>query len=180
MGRLRSAFACAVLSVWLAGCGSAAPDNAAGVVRQAFSLVDQGDIDGVVGITCEAQKATIRQQFDLSGSFGRIVPGVDVNQLIEAIILDTTGLAITQTSGTGDKASVQVNGTMKVSVDAPRLRDMFKKLAEQQGQPVDDATLDGLVSTLQAVSQSIPVNQTVDVVREGGAWKLCSRLTFMQ
>ena len=180
MNRLESALACAVLGALLAGCASAAPDNPAGTVRQAFSLVDQGNIDGVVGLTCEAQKATIRQQFDVSGSLGRVVPGVDVNQLIQAINIDATGLAITQTSASVDKASVQVVGTMKVSVDAPRLRDMFKKLAEQQGQPVDDATLDGLVSTLQAVSQSIPVNQTVDVVREGGAWKICSRLTLMQ
>jgi hypothetical protein len=80
------------------------------------------------------------------------------SELVQALNRDASGLGITQTSGSGDNASVQIVGTMKISLDAPRLRELFKKMAEQRGQPFDDAQLDGLVSPLQAVTQSVPVN----------------------
>ena len=39
---------------------------------------------------------------------------------------------------------------------------------------------EALIAGLQATTQELPMNQVVDVVREDGAWKLCSRLTLLE
>ena len=84
-----------------------------------------------------------------------------------------------EVSSSGDNASVQLGGSLTFSFDAEQLRGLLRALAEQSGQPVDEATVDALVAGLQSAGQSIPISETVDVVREGGSWKICSRLTLM-
>ena len=36
-----------------------------------------------------------------------------------------------------------------------------------------DAQLDALLKTLETYGQDVPVDQTIRLVREGGAWKIC-------
>jgi len=36
-----------------------------------------------------------------------------------------------------------------------------------------DEQLDALLKTLEAYGQDVPVDQTVRLVRESGAWKIC-------
>lgn len=151
-----------------------APDQ---TVRQAFRLVDEGNIDGLLALTCAAQQDATREQF----GFGQLsgATGLDLAPLFEALNVDQSGLAVTTQSIQGDQAEVHLGGTLGFSFDAGRLRELFRQLAEQQGVAVDDAMLDSVITMLQGTTQSLPLNQTVAVVREGGTWKLCSRLTLV-
>ncbi len=36
-----------------------------------------------------------------------------------------------------------------------------------------DEQLDALLKTLESFGQDVPVDETVRLVREGGAWKIC-------
>jgi hypothetical protein len=166
------------IAILVGACNQApAADTPDGAVRQAFNLVDQGDIDGLLALTCAAQQDATREQF----GFGQLsgATGLDLAPLFDALNVDQSGLAVTTKSIQGDQAEVHLGGTLGFSFDAGRLRELFRQLAEQQGVPVDDAMLDSMITMLQGTTQSLPLNQTVDVVREGGTWKLCSRLTLI-
>ena len=163
----------------LSGCaGAPAPNTPVDTVRNAFRLVDEGNLDGLTAMTCEAQKAAIRQQF--AGTLPGLPPGIDLGEIFSALKVDSSQMTFLVTSESGDTASVQVAGNLGISFEGEKLRDLLKGLAHQQGQPIDDARLDQLIATLNAASQAVPVNENVQVVREGGAWRLCSRLTMMR
>jgi hypothetical protein len=166
------------IAIFGGACSSApAADTPEATIRQAFRLVDEGNIDGLLALTCVAQQDTMREQFgfeELSGA-----TGLGLAPLFEALIVDQSGLAVTTKSIQGDQAEVHLGGTLGFSFDAERLRELFRQLAEQQGVPVDDAMLDSMITMLQGTTQALPLNQTVAVVREGGTWKLCSRLTLI-
>jgi hypothetical protein len=163
----------------LAGCGGAPAANTPdGAVRQAFREIDEGDLDGLMALTCAGQQDTITEQFGF-GELGRST-GLDLAPLFEALNVDVSKLGIATTSLDGDRASVRLAGTLGFSFDATRLRELFRELTEQQGIPVDDAALDRMLEALAGTTQALPVNELVDVVREDGAWKLCSRLTLLR
>lgn len=164
-------------AIGLAACGSTGGATPTDAVREAFRLVDDGDLDALVGLTCDAQKETIRQQFEFA-DLGAILPGADMGELFDAVSLDTSAMTIEELSSSGDSATVQLGGSLGFSFDAERMRGLLRAAAEQRGQPIDDATLDSIIAGLQGAQQSTPISQTVDVVREGGSWKLCSRLTL--
>ncbi len=156
------------------------PSTPADAIREAFRLVDQGNLEGLVALTCQAQQATIRRQFDFSDLGASLGADVDLSPLFTAIELDASELSVSETSISGDRAGVLIAGPMTLRFDAEQLRDVFGRLAEQQGQAVDPARFDALIAALQATSHTVSVNETVDVVREGGGWKLCSRLTLIR
>lgn len=166
--------------VVLGGCstGAPAPNSPDGAVRLVFDELNEGDLEGVLALTCQAQQAALREQFGFAGLGAQM--GIDLSGLLEALTLDTSRLTVTPTSIQGDAASVQLAGAIGLSIDAARLRELFRQVAQQQGVPVDDARLDQAITALQAMTQSVPVNEAVDVVREGGTWKLCDRLTLVQ
>jgi hypothetical protein len=84
-----------------------------------------------------------------------------------------SAVTITEASVSGDAATVQLAGSMRLVVDPARLKEILRQLATQQGMPLDEASLDAGIATMQSVMGSIPVNETVDLVREAGAWKIC-------
>jgi hypothetical protein len=162
------------------GCGAGTP--AAGTPDQAVRLVfdelNQGDLEGMLALACEAQQATLREQFGFAGLGATM--GLDLSPLLEALTIDTSRLTVTTTSIQGDSATVQLAGAMGLSIDASRLRELFRQLAEREGVPIDDARLEQVITGLQTMTQSIPINESVEVAREGGSWKLCSRLTLVE
>ena len=168
------------IGIAAAACGGVpSAGSPADAVREAFRLVDEGNLEGVIALTCEAQKATIRQQFTFSDVAARL-PGVDLTEFFKALRVDISKLTTTETSRQGDTATVQLAGTLVFSFEAERLREIFRKLAEQQGQPIDDAALNRLLVALEGTVQSLPINESIPVAREGGSWKLCGRLTLIQ
>jgi hypothetical protein len=180
--RLVGGLALAGLVLATAACSTGVPNpgTPTDAVREAFRLVDAGDLDALLAITCDAQRDAIRRQFSFSDLGSLAGLDVDLAPLFRALELDASRLTITETSVSGDRASVLVSGPLLVGFDAEQLRDTFRRLAEEQGTPVQDAQLDALIAALQASSQTVAVNETVEIAREGGAWRLCSRLTLVR
>jgi hypothetical protein len=167
-----------VIAILVSACNTApAADSPDAAVREAFRLVDEGNLDGLLAITCASQQESTREQF----GFGQLSggTGLDLAPLFAAVNVDQSGLAVTTQAIEGDRAEVHLGGTLGFSFDAAQLRDLFRQLAEQQGVPVDDASLDQMITMLQGTTQSLPLNQSIEVVREGGTWKVCSRLTLI-
>ncbi len=178
----RVAIVAAACAAVVGGCTGGVPNPSTPVAaaHEAFRLVDAGDLDALVALTCAAEQATIRRQFDFSDLGTAVGAGIDLSPLFAAIELDASALTITETSVTGDRASVLLAGPLTVRFDAEQLRDLFRRLSEQQGQTVEPERFEALIAALQATSQTVPINETIDVVREGGSWKLCSRLTLIR
>jgi hypothetical protein len=53
------------------------------------------------------------------------------------------------------------------------MKPILVRVLEQQGTTMTDAQIDALLKTLEAYGQDVPVDQSVRLVRESGAWKIC-------
>lgn len=160
----------------LAGCqGGPAPDSPSGVLRTALEKLAARDVAGLRAMACAGAEAGVLDQLGLPGDLsGEILPGVDMNAILDAVTLDTSALVLQDEVVTGDTATVDVRGDIRISFDAQRVKPLVKALLEAQGNPVTDEQLDALLVTLSRAAQELPVDQTVGLVREDGAWKLCS------
>jgi len=168
----------ATLVVCLGCSAPASASTPAAAVREALRLVDAGDLEALVALTCDAQKDAIRRQFSFS-DIARLAPGTDLTPLFSSLELDVTGVTIAETNRSEDSALVQVAGTLIISLDAEQLRDIFRSLAEAQGVEPDPAQLDALIAGLAVRQQPVPVNVSIPTVQENGSWKVCDRLTLI-
>lgn len=165
-----------LVAALVAGCQSGpAADSPTGVVRTALEKLAARDVDALRAMACAGAEEGVLDQLGLPGDLsGELLPGVDMNAVLDAVTLDTTSLVLQNEVVTGETASVDVRGDIRISFDAERVKPLVKSLLEAQGNPLTDEQLDALLVTLGRAAQDLPVDQTVGLVREGGAWKLCS------
>lgn len=170
--------ALAVLLLALIGaCAPAAPaDGPVAVVQQALAKVAAKDLEGMRGLACAGQEDLIREQLGIGSAVGvdQLLPGVDVQALLDAVNVDTGKVKIGEAAIDGDVAQVPVSGTLKVTFDAVAMKPILKQVLEQRGgTTMTDEQLDALLKSLASYGQDVPVDQSVRLVRESGAWKLC-------
>jgi hypothetical protein len=164
------------LALAVAACAPVAPANGPdAVVGDALAKVAAKDIDGLRALACAGQADLIRGQLGLPGGAagGELLPGLDTQAVVDAIRLDVTGVKLGDASIDGDVAQVPVTGTIKVTFDSAAMRPLLRQVLEKQGTTMTDEQLDALLKTLEASGQDVPVDQSVRLVREDGAWKVC-------
>jgi hypothetical protein len=168
--------AVAALILAAGACAPAPPATGPGaVVSDALGKVAAKDLAGLRTLACAGQEDLVRNQLGLPGAVGgELLPGLDTQALLDAVGLDVTGVKLGDATITGDVAEVPVGGTIKVTFDATAMRPVLKQiLAKQGGTTMTDTQLDALLKTLQAYGQDVPLDQSVRLVREGDAWKIC-------
>jgi hypothetical protein len=167
--------AAAAVVLLVAACGSGpAGDTPAGVVRTALDRAAAKDVTGLAALACAGQGDLVRQQLGVAGGLGAdILPGIDTGALMDAVKLDASKMKVGDAAITGDVATVPVSGDLGVTFDAVAMRPIVVKALAAQGRTMSDAQIDALVQGLQAFGQAVPVDQTVRLVQEGGAWKIC-------
>ena len=162
-----------VLAVSACGPGSAA-DGPGAVVDQALAMTAAKDIEGLRTLACAGQEEMIRDQLGLPGAVGAgLLPGLDTQALIDALRLDVSAVKAGEPAIDGDVAQVPVTGTLKVTFDAVAMKPILRQVLEQQGTTMTDEQLDALLKTLEAYGQDVPIEQSVRLLREDGAWKIC-------
>jgi hypothetical protein len=88
------------------------------------------------------------------------------------------GRDVSLLSEEGDTASVQMSGTLRVTIDETLARDWMKSLLEEVGQPTDDATVDTFLAEMTAdMAEGEDLTATVEVIRENGEWLVCDDLS---
>ena len=159
----------------LAACAPAAPaDGPVAAVAQALDRLQAKDLDGLRALACEGQEDAVRDLLDLPAAVGsELLPGLDVDALIDAVQVDASGLEAGEPAIDGDVAQVPISGELKVTFDAAALKPILKPALEAQGRAMTDEELDTLLTSLEAYGQSVPVEQVVRLVREDGTWKVC-------
>lgn len=156
-------------------CGPSGPgEGPAAVVDQALEKLAAKDVEGMRGLACAGQEDRIRDQLGLPAAIGdELLPGLDAQALLDAVRLDVSGMETGEPAIDGDVAQVPVTGTLKVTFDPEAMRPILRQVFEAQGASMTDEQLDALLNTLEAYGQDVPVDQSVRVVREDGAWKIC-------
>jgi hypothetical protein len=167
-----------VLVLALGACAPAAPAPAAdapgAVVAEALAKVTAKDLDGLRGLACAGQEDLIRNQIALPAGIGTdLLPGLDTKALLDAVQVDVSGVKVGEATVDADVAEVPVTGAMNVTFDKVAMRPVLRSMLDAQGMTMTDDQVDGLLSTLQSYGQQLPVKQTVRLVREAGAWKVC-------
>ena len=161
----------------LAACSPAAPaaDSPGAVVQVALGKLAAKDVEGLRPLACAGQEDRIGEQLGLAGmgAGAELIPGIDSQALLDAITLDVSKVKFGDPAIDGDVATVPVTGSAKVTFDEVRMRPLVKAILEQRGTPMSDDQLDSLLKTLATYGQDVPIDESIRLVRESGAWKIC-------
>ena len=173
--RLAGAIVAAAFTLSAAACAPGAPaDGPGAVVTDALAKVAAKDLEGLRSLACAGQEDRIRDQLGLPGGIGgELLPGLDTQAVLDAVQLGVGEVKAGDAVIDGDVAEVPVTGTLKVTFDAAAMRPLLRQVLDQQGTTMTDEQLDALLKTLESFGQDVPVDQTVRLIREGGAWTIC-------
>jgi hypothetical protein len=173
---LRSATIAVAAILSLSACGGAGgnTNEPAGAVSAAMDAAESGGVAKLLDYTCAAKKNDISSLFgggDLSGLGGL---GIDTNAMFDAMKMDFQDVKTTETSKSGDKATVHVTGKMAISFDEAKMKDVFKQILSKSSLPADDATINAMMAGISgSLSQTQDIDQDINVVQEGGKWLIC-------
>jgi hypothetical protein len=172
----------AFLAVVVAACATGpAPDGPSGVLRTALDRAAAKDVPGLQALACAGQQDAIANALGLPGlagadpsqALGQLLPGVDVQALLDSAAVDVSKVRLGAEVVTGDAATVPVSGDVTVTFDKEKLRPILVAALAAQGRTLDDAELNALLDGLATAGQAFPVDRDVHLVREDGAWKVC-------
>jgi hypothetical protein len=172
---LRTATIAVVAILSLSACGGGSNTNEpAGAVSAAMDAAESGGFAKLLDYTCAAKKNDVASLFgggDLSGLAGL---GIDANAMFDAVKMDFQDVKTTETSKSGDKATVHVTGKLAISFDEAKMKDILKTVMTNAGQPADDATISAALAAMSgSLSQTQDLDEDVSVVQEGGKWLIC-------
>ena len=172
--RLLSSLALVALTV--AACGGSSPlgggGDPASVVKDALASVQSKDLTKIGDLACAAKKDEVLKSFDFGSSLAGT--GVDSKAVLDAMTIDTSKVTVGQPTITGDNATVPLSGSMKISIDAEKMKPIVKAQLAAQGLPADDAAVEAMMGVVSGFTgQDIPMDQAMTLVKEGGAWKIC-------
>jgi hypothetical protein len=155
------------------GAGAAAGGDPAAVVKDALAKTAAKDVEGLGALACAGQVDKLKEDLDMSNAFGGAIPGVDTAALADSVTIDTSGVTVGAPAVTGDTATVPVSGTMKMTFDKEKIRPIVKQVMEAQGGGITmtDAQIDQFLDAF--AGQGIPINETMTLKQENGAWKIC-------
>lgn len=169
----------AVVLLVVAACGGTPPVTGPGaVVQEALAKAAAKDLEGLRGLACAGQEDAILGALgvpgeDTAGALSSLLPGVDTQAVIDAVRIDVSKVKIGDATITGDAATVPVTGDVGVTFDAAAMRPILRQVLESQGRTMTDQQLDALLATLQSSGQAVPLDQSVQLVRQDGTWKVC-------
>jgi hypothetical protein len=173
--RTIGALAVALVAIGACGGGSGANSNdPVGVVNQAMAAAESGGLESLTAYACEANKADIANAFGTGDLSGLAAAGIDPNQLFDAMKIDFENIAVNEVNRSGDEATVHVKGTMKMTFDEAKIREIFKAILQAQGVEPTDQMIDAALLAMQGqLSQAQDIDSDMKVVQENGKWVIC-------
>lgn len=175
----RSATPALVLSLMLAlgacsGTPAANTDSPAGAVSAAFAAAQSGGITKLTEFACAAHKNDIAQAFGGADLSGLSALGIKPEDVTGAMAMSFENVTTTEVTKSDTAATVHVKGDMKISIDKDKFKALMKTVMAAQGTPIDDATLDTMLTAMSSqLSQTQKLDEDVNVVKEDGKWLLC-------
>jgi hypothetical protein len=162
-----------MLGLSVAACGGGGGSEPTDSVKGVVSAIEAKQFDKIADYACAAKKEEIKSQFNfgeqMAGSLSGL-PGVKPEDLVAAMMFTFENVTYKEASRDGDKATVAMTGTMKMSIDKQKITDILKKAGGDAAVGMIDALLSGFDSIS---GEGIPMNETLDLVKENGKWLIC-------
>jgi hypothetical protein len=166
-----------VLAGLLVACAPAAPAEAPeATVSLALQRLAAKDVEGLRALACAGQEDLVRDQLRLlGGALGAEgLAGVDLEAVFDAVDTDVSGVEVGDPTIEGDVAQVPVSGDVRFSFDRDAIVPLVMPILERLDEPLEPGDLDRYLDLLEATGeQGLPLVQTIRLVREDGAWKVC-------
>jgi hypothetical protein len=166
----------AAVMLTLGACSStpAAGSDPAGTVQAALSAVSSGGAAKLADFTCAARKADPLGALGASGIQSLTAAGIKPEDVMAAMSMTFTNVTVAETAKTGTTATVHVTGDSVVTLDKDKMRTIMKTVLAAQGRPVDDATLDAVMTAMAGqLTRTQKLDEDVSLVQEGGKWLVC-------
>lgn len=176
--RVRRGAALTIVLVLALGACSGTPaantDNPAGTVSAAFAAAQSGGITKLADFACAAHKNDIAAAFGGADLSGLSALGIKPEDITGAMAMTFDNVTTKEVTKSESAATVHVTGDMKMSIDKDKFKVLMKTVMAAQGAPVDDATLDTMMTAMSSqLSQTQKLDEDVNVVKEDGKWLLC-------
>lgn len=173
--RALSRFVVVVLGATLSGCSVLPEPSPVDAVRRALDRVVAHDLVAASVEVCAERRDPADFPFLISGVFAPVqaLPGFDIPRTLAVIDLDASRLEVAEVARDGDAAEVRVSGILVQRFDPAQVEALFRAYAAESGQPLEQPLLDETLALVGRGDVSLPVDESVRVIREGGAWKVC-------
>lgn len=180
--RLAAVAGSLALSLSLASAPVAlAQDGPEATVEGLMAAIEAKDFEGLPSFFC-AEFADQMGVLDMAALTEGMPPGMDVNTLLDAFILDTEIASMEVVSQSDTEAVVQVDGSMTMDIDADAMEPFIEALLEMSGMEVTPETVEMfsgmMMSEFEAESTEISEEITL-VPGEDGGWLICDELGAM-
>jgi hypothetical protein len=164
-----------MLALTFAGCGgsSGGGSDPTDPVKSVIAAIEAKTFDKIADYACAAKKADVSKQFDfgaqMAGSLSGL-PGVNTNDIVAAMSFKFENFSAKVQTSEGDKATVAITGTMKMSVDKQKMTDVLKAAGGDAASGMVDLVMSGFD---QIAKDGVPMDSTVAVVKENVKWLIC-------
>jgi hypothetical protein len=175
--RIRRALlvAWAVVSCLFVACSSApVATDPAGTVQAAMSAVTSGGIAKFTDYMCAAKRADPLTALGASNVQALTAAGVKAEDVMAAMSISFANVTVSATSQTTTTATVHLTADSSVDFDRERMRPIMKTVLAAEAKPTDDATVGRVLTAMSAsLTRTRHVDQSVNLVNEGGRWLVC-------
>jgi hypothetical protein len=162
-----------MLGLSVAACGGGGGGEPTDSVKGVVSAIEAKQFDKIADYACAAKKEEIKSKFNfgeqMAGSLSGL-PGVKPEDLVAAMVFKFENVTYKEASRDGDKATVAMTGTMKMSIDKQKITDILKAAGGDAAAGMINTVMSGFDSIS---GEGIPMDATLKVVKENGKWLLC-------
>ncbi len=155
-----------------------AQDGPEATIEGLMAAIEAKDFEALPTYFC-AEFADQMGVLDMGNLTEGLPPGMDVNSLLDAFILDTEIASMSVVSQSDTEAVVQVDGSMTMDINLEALGPFIEALLEMSGMEVTPETVEMfsgmMMSEFQAESTEISEEITL-VPGDDGTWLICDEL----
>lgn len=169
----------AALAIVVVGCGGSGSTNTGdpvAAVRSMVSLIEAKQFDQLQNVVCADKQDEVANAFNPGAALASGLPGVDPGSILQAMSVKFNNLQATEQSRNGNTATVNVKSDLVMSVDQAKMRDVMRQILSAQGQTVPDQQLDAMIAAFSS-SGNQSIDESVEVVNEGGKWLVCDDIS---
>lgn len=148
----------------------AAAESPEAAVNQLLDAVEAGDYEAVDTLVCEAERSAVSQMLDPGEAMGMD----EARELLTFAIADRDVEVLAED---GDEATVRFSGTMSMDIGGDDMEEVAMALLEADMGELSQEDIDLMLPFLEmALTQSMPVDEELTIVREDGEWVVCGGL----
>lgn len=154
-----------------------AQESPESAVDTVLDTIEALEFDRVADLVCEAWREPTRESLDISSGFGDL-PGVDAQVFIDALTISVDQREMSLLDQTDDSAVVGLDAIVDVTMDEDVARELVALMLGAMGDEASEENIELFTQMMLSEMQTASALSTeLDVVREDGAWRVCSDLS---